>query len=256
MLFDTHAHFNDEKFNDDRDETIERAFKNGVKYILNVSCSLESSADSISLAHKFDFVYAAVGIHPHDVEGIDDSAVSTLADFALDKKVVAIGEIGLDYYYENSPRELQRYWFAQQIRLAKRLKLPIIVHDRDAHEDTFNIIRKEEAGEVGGVFHCYSGSVEMAKELIKNNFYIAIGGAVTFKNARKVVDVAGFVPDDRLLIETDCPYITPEPYRGKRNESSYVRFVAEKIAQIRGVSVEDIGRITTENAKKLFGIDL
>lgn len=255
MLFDTHAHYNDEKFDGDRYETIERAFKNGVKYILNVSCSLESSADSISLAHKFDYVYAAVGIHPHDVEGIDGSAVSTLADFALDRKVVAIGEIGLDYYYENSPRELQRYWFAQQIRLAKRLKLPIIVHDRDAHEDTFNIIRKEEAGEVGGVFHCYSGSVEMAKELIKNNFYIAIGGAVTFKNARKVVDVAGFVPDDRLLIETDCPYITPEPYRGKRNESSYVRFVAEKIAQIRGVSVEDIGRITTENAMKLFEID-
>lgn len=256
MLFDTHAHLNDEKFIKDRDEVIERAFESGVKYILNASYSLESSAESIALAHKFDFVYAAVGIHPHDVADMDDSAVSTLAGFASDSKVVAIGEIGLDYYYDNSPRELQRYWFAEQIRLAKRLGLPIIVHDRDAHEDALNIIREEEAGEVGGVFHCYSGSIEMAKELIKNNFYISIGGAVTFKNARKVVDVAGFIPDDRLLIETDCPYITPEPYRGKRNESSYVRLVAEKIAQIRGVDVEYIAQSTTENAKKLFRIDM
>ena len=255
MLFDTHAHYDDRKFSEDRDETIERAYKNGVKYIINVSYDLKSSAESVSLSDKFDFVYAAVGIHPHDVAAVDDSAVSTLEDYALNnKKVVAIGEIGLDYYYDNSPRELQRYWFARQIRLAKKLGLPIIVHDRDAHEDTFNIVREEEAGEVGGVFHCHSGSVEMAKELIKNNFYIAIGGAVTFKNARKVVDVAAFVPDDRLLIETDCPYMTPEPFRGKRNESSYVRLVAEKIAEIRGVTAEYIARITTENAKKLFRI--
>jgi len=256
MLFDTHAHYDDERFSEDRDETIERAYKSGVKYILNASYDLKSSSESILLSEKYDFIYAAVGIHPHDAASVDDSTISALEDYASkSKKVVAIGEIGLDYYYDNSPRELQRYWFARQIRLAKKLGLPIIVHDRDAHEDTFNIVMEEKASEVGGVFHCYSGSVEMAKELIKNNFHIAIGGAVTFKNARKVVDVAAFVPDDRLLIETDCPYMTPEPYRGKRNESSYVRLVAEKIAQIRGVTTEYIARITTENAKKLFKIN-
>ena len=254
MLFDTHAHYDNERFNEDRDEAIERAYKSGVKYILNASYDLKSSAESVSLSGKYDFVYASVGIHPHDVSSVDESAVSTLEGYALNKKVVAIGEIGLDYYYDNSPRELQRYWFARQIRLAKRLGLPIIIHNRDAHEDTFKIVREEQASEVGGVFHCYSGSVEMAKELINNNFYIALGGVVTFKNARKVVDVAAFVPDNRLLIETDCPYMAPEPYRGKRNESSYLWQVAEKIAQIRGVTTEYIARITTENAKNLFKI--
>ncbi len=255
MLFDTHAHYDDERFSNDRDEVIERAHKSGVKYILNASYDLKSSSESISLSDKYDFIYAAVGIHPHEVGSVDDSVISILEDYALNNsKVVAIGEIGLDYYYDNSPRELQKYWFARQIRLARKLGLPIIVHNRDAHEDTLNIVREEKAGEVGGVFHCYSGSVEMAKELIKNNFYIAIGGVVTFKNARKVVEVAAFVPDDRLLIETDCPYMTPEPFRGKRNESSYVRLVAEKIAQIRGVSAEYIAQITTENAKRLFNI--
>ncbi|HHW47786.1 MAG TPA: TatD family hydrolase [Clostridiaceae bacterium] len=253
-LFDSHAHYDDARFQDDRDEALQRAFDSGVKYILNASSDVESAKVAISLARKFDFVYAAVGVHPHNVENINDGTLSILLDFASDHKVVAIGEIGLDYYYDNSPRELQRYWFSKQINLAKELSLPVIVHNRESHEDALRIIKNEGAREVGGVFHCYSGSVEMARELLDNEFYISVGGTVTFKNAKKIIDVVKYVPLDRLLIETDCPYLTPEPYRGRRNESVYVRLVAEKVAEIKGVCFEEIAGITTENAKRLFRI--
>jgi len=255
MLFDTHAHYDDERFSQDRRETINRAYENGVSYILNASSSKASVAESIALAQEFDFVYAAVGIHPHNVGEMDENDIAALTDYASGSKVVAIGEIGLDYYYDFSPRELQRYWFAKQIDLARNLGLPIIVHDRDAHEDTMKIIKSENAKKVGGVLHNYTGSVEMARELLDNNFYISVGGPVTFKNARKTVEVVKYVPIGRLLIETDCPYLTPEPFRGRRNESSYVRFVAEKIAEIKNMSFEEVASITTENAKRLFGIN-
>lgn len=254
MLFDTHAHYDDDKFSADRYEVIGKAYDSGVTLILNASSNMSSCVDSIALTQKFDFVYAAIGIHPHNAGDINDNTLVTLDDYAKNSKVVAIGEIGLDYYYDNCPRELQRYWLAKQINLAKGLKLPVIIHNRDAHEDTLRIITSEDAKEVGGVLHCYSGSSEMAKILLNNNFYISIGGPVTFKNANKIIEVIKSVPSDRLLVETDCPYLTPEPHRGKRNDSSYVRLIAEKIAEIKGLSLEEIAHITTENAKRLFKI--
>lgn len=254
MLFDTHAHYDDKKFDDDRYEIIQKAHESGISYILNAACNIASAVEGISLSQKFEYVYAAVGIHPHNVEEINDNTLVTLADFATKAKVVAIGEIGLDYYYDTAPRKIQRHWFAEQINMAKGLNLPIIVHDRDAHEDSLDIIKSENAKAVGGVFHCYSGSVEMVKILLDNNFYISLGGAVTFKNARKAVEVAEYIPLDRLLLETDCPYMTPEPHRGKRNDSSYLSIVAEKIAEIKGISYEEVEKATTENAKRLFKI--
>lgn len=254
MLFDTHAHFNDTQFNDDRDAAIERAKQNGVGYILTVSTNVASSVENVSLSQNYDIFYAAVGVHPHDVINLNNSTISALTDFASYPKVVAIGEIGLDYFYDNSPREAQKIWFSKQISLARYTKLPIIVHDRDAHEDVLNILKSEKASEVGGVFHCYSGSVDMARELLNMGFMISIAGPVTFKNAKKLIDVAKYIPDDMLLIETDSPYLAPEPYRGKRNESAYVKMTAEKIAKIRGKSFDYIAENTTSNAKRLFRI--
>lgn len=254
MLFDTHAHYDDEKFADDKYDVIEKAYNSGVSYIINAATDIKSCEESIAFARKYEYVYAAVGIHPHEVAEVDDSTFKKVAQFAKEDKVVAIGEIGLDYYYDTAPREIQKHWFAQQINLARALQLPIIVHDRDAHQDSMDIIKVEKASEVGGVFHCYSGSVEMAKEVLNYNFYISVGGALTFKNAKKLVEVVRWIPMDRLLIETDCPYLTPEPYRGKRNDSSYVRFVAEKVAQIKELSFEEVADVTLRNAKKLFKI--
>lgn len=254
MLFDTHAHYDDDKFAEDRYEVIEKAHESGVSYIINAATDVKSCEDSLALAHRYEYVYAAVGIHPHEVGDADDNALDEVARLAKDSKVVAIGEIGLDYYYDFAPRELQKHWFAQQINLAKELKLPVIVHDREAHQDSLEIIKQEKANEVGGVFHCYSGSLEMAKELLNNNFYISVGGSLTFKNAKKLVEVVRWIPLDKLLIETDCPYLTPEPHRGKRNDSSYVRFVAEKVAEIKQISVETVADVTLNNAKSLFNI--
>ena len=254
MLFDSHAHYDDSKFDKDRYEIINKAHESGIGYILNAASNIASAVESIALTQEFEFVYASVGIHPHNVGDINDNTLVTLADFTKNAKVAAIGEIGLDYYYDNSPREIQKYWFARQVAMARSLKLPIIVHNRDAHEDTLKILKVENAKSVGGVFHCFSGSVEMAKELLKNNFYISIGGSVTFKNAVKTVEVVKYVPLDRLLIETDCPYLTPEPYRGKRNDSSFIGHVVQKIADIKGLSFEEVEDITTKNTKELFRI--
>ena len=225
-----------------------------MSYILNAASDIASVFTSIALAREFEYVYCAVGVHPHNVGALNDNTIPMLADFARNKKVVAIGEIGLDYYYDTAPREIQKHWFSKQINLARDLKLPVIVHDRDAHEDSMNIIKSEKANEIGGVFHCYTGSVEMAKELMKYNFYISLGGAITFKNAKRIIEVAKYIPNDRLLIETDCPYMTPEPHRGKRNDSSYIYLIAEKIAQIKGMTFEEIANLTTNNAKRLFKI--
>lgn len=254
MLFDTHAHYYDDQFKDDRRQSLERAFNAGVKYILNASSDVASSVENISMTQEYENLYAAVGIHPHSVIDINNNIISAIADFASYPKVVAIGEIGLDYFYDNSPREAQKLGFAKQIYLAVNLKLPIIVHDRDAHEDTLNIIKAENAKRVGGVFHSYSGSVEMAREVLNNNFYISIAGPVTYKNAHRLIDVVKYVPEDRLLLETDCPYLPPEPFRGKRNESANVRLVAEAVARIKGQTPEYIADITTSNAMKLFNI--
>ncbi len=255
MLFDSHAHYDDNKFDQDRQDVIEKVRQSGVAFIVNAASNIPSSIDSIALSQEYEFIYAAVGVHPQDVEGMNDNVISMLADFAREPKVVAIGEIGLDYHYDDVPKPLQKHWFARQILLARELKLPIIIHDRESHEDILKIVKKENAKEVGGVFHCFSGSVEMAREVLDNNFYISIGGVATFKNAKKIVDVIRAIPSDRLLIETDSPYLAPEPFRGTRNDSSYIRYTAMKVAEIREDSFENIARITCENAKRLFNIE-
>lgn len=255
VLFDTHAHLNDEKFNEDQAETIERARRNGVSYICNIGYDRKSIETTLDLARRYDFIYAAIGWHPQEAIHMKEGDLDWIENLArTEKKVVAIGEIGLDYYWDTSPKELQQEVFRQQIQMAKRLNLPIIIHDRDAHQDLLTIMREEKAEEVGGIMHCFSGSPEMAKECIDLNFYISLAGPVTFKNAHKPKEVAKMVPLDRLLIETDCPYLTPHPYRGKRNESGYVRLVAEEVAILKDISFEKLAEITTKNAKIIFDI--
>ncbi len=255
MLFDSHAHLNDERFDEDRDELIDSLKSKGVELVLNPGACIETSKSSIELANKYDFIYAAVGVHPHDVGEMTENDIETLRNLATENnKVVAIGEIGLDYYYDNSPREVQKKWFKRQIELANELKLPIIIHDRDAHGDTFEIIKNTKSPEIGCVLHCYSGNVELAREYVKMGCYISIPGTVTFKNNKKTVEVAREIPLEYLLIETDSPYMAPVPNRGKRNDPSMVQFVADKIAQEKGISYEKVCEATKENAKKLFGI--
>ncbi|WP_304340927.1 TatD family hydrolase [Metaclostridioides mangenotii] len=256
MLFDSHAHLNDERFDEDRDELIKSLRENNVDLVVNPGADIETSKSAVELSNKYDFIYAAVGVHPHDVSELDDSAIETLREMVTkNNKVVAIGEIGLDYYYDHSPREVQKEWFKKQILLANELKLPIIIHDRDAHADTFDIIKEYKSNEIGCVLHCYSGSVELAREYIKMGCYISIPGTVTFKNSRKVREVAREITLDKLFIETDSPYMAPEPHRGKRNDPSLVAFVADKIAQEKGISYEEVCERTKENAKIFFGIE-
>ena len=255
MLFDTHAHLDDVKFKGETDEVILRANEQEVSLIVNVGYNLRHARQSIALAEKYDFIYASVGLHPHDAKDGDKSFWEEIYKLARHPKVVALGEMGLDYYWDNSPRDVQRDVFRQQIGAAKDLKLPIIIHDRDAHQDVLTIVKEEGALEVGGVFHAYSGSWEMTKEILDLGFFISIGGPVTFKNAKKILEVVEKVPLESLLIETDCPYLTPDPYRGKRNEPGYIKLVAEKIAQIKNISYEEVASATKENGMRLFGIN-
>jgi TatD DNase family protein len=252
LIFDTHAHYDDEKFDEDRDSLLKELHQNGISYILNASASLESLDTSLELSQKYDFIYAALGIHPHAADKMNEDILDKIRVLSKNKRVVAIGEIGLDYYYDNSPRDIQRYWFERQIELAKELCLPIIIHDRDAHEDTINIIKKTDVKQVGGIFHCFTGSAEMAIDMLKHNLYIAIGGPVTFKNARKTIEVVKAIPLDKLVVETDCPYLAPEPYRGKRNNSGYLIQILQKIAEIKGISEAEVAEATHANAKKVF----
>ena len=254
MLIDSHAHLDDTRFDKDRDELIKSLKDVGVDLVINPGADLQSSIKSVSLSEQYDNIYAAVGIHPHEAKEMDESTLEVLKSFANREKVVAIGEIGLDYYYDNSPRDIQKQKFIEQLDLAKEVNLPVIIHSRDAAGDTFDILKSAQDGSLEGVLHCYSGSVEMALEYIKLGFYISIAGPVTFKNARIVKEVAKTVPMDRLLIETDSPYLTPEPYRGKRNEPVYVRQIAGTIAELRGISFEEVATKTAENTKKLFRI--
>ncbi|MBM7583396.1 TatD DNase family protein [Caldicoprobacter guelmensis] len=254
MLFDTHAHLEDEMFDEDRDQLIRELPEKGVAYVVNVGSTLEASRMSVELATQYPFIYAAVGIHPHEVAQMNREALDAIEAMAKRDKVVAVGEVGLDYYYDFSPRELQKEWFDWQIDLAYNMRLPIIIHDRDAHADVLDILKAKKDKILGGVMHCYSGSWEMAKYFMDLGLYISLGGPVTFKNAKRPVEIAQKVPLDRLVIETDSPYLAPTPYRGRRNNPAYVRLVAEKIAEIRGMALEEIANITLDNAKKLFKI--
>ena len=252
MYFDSHAHYDDSRFDDDRDQALLSLAENGVSNIINIGADLESSKATVALADKYDFVYGAVGVHPHDAKTLDENVLSEIGRLSEHSKVVAIGEIGLDYYYDNSPRDIQRYWFERQMNLAYDLNLPVIIHSRDTTEDTIKICKENKIH--GGVIHCFSGSVETAKIFLDLGYYISFAGPVTFKNAKALPDVAKIVPEDRLLIETDSPYMAPEPHRGKRNCSVYVRHVCEKIAELRGVSAEHMAKVTADNAKRLFNI--
>jgi TatD DNase family protein len=254
MLFDTHAHLNDPDFAADLPAAVARAEEAGVRFIVNVGYDLLSSRIAVKIAENYPGCYAAVGIHPHDAAKVIQETYTEIKKLAQATKVVAIGEIGLDYYRDLSPREIQQEVFREQISLAKELKLPIIIHDRDAHGDVLQIIKEEKAGENGGILHCFSGSWEMARQCMKLGFYISLAGPVTFKNAHRVQDLAKLIPLDSLLIETDCPYLTPEPYRGRRNEPAYVREVAKRIAELRRTTLEELAEKTSQNAKKLFKI--
>lgn len=254
MLFDTHAHLDDDRFDEDRDEIIEKCKQDGVDLILNAGSNIETSVKAVSLAEKYDFIYAAVGVHPHDAANMDEDTGMVIAALSENKKVRAIGEIGLDYHYDFSPRDVQKQRFIEQIDLARQLKLPVIIHDREAHGDVMSILKETRIKEVGGVLHSFSGSAEMALECIRMGIYISISGPVTFNNNRKTVEAVKEIPLDMLLIETDSPYLTPVPHRGKRNYPGYVRLVAEKIAEIKEVSLEEVANKTMENGKRLFKI--
>ena len=250
-IFDTHAHYDDEAFDEDREILLSSLNGRGVSLVIDCGCDAASSKKAIELSEKYDFIYAAVGIHPHEAEEAGENDLDEIRRLLKHKKAVAIGEIGLDYHYDFSPRELQKEYFEKQIVLAKELDMPIIVHDREAHEDTLELLRKYKPK---GVLHCFSGSVESAKEIISLGMYIGLGGAVTFKNARKPLEVAEFVPLDRLLLETDAPYMTPVPFRGKRNDSSLIPYTAIKIAEVKGIAPQTVVNAANENGKRLFGI--
>ncbi|NLY44426.1 MAG: TatD family hydrolase [Tissierella sp.] len=255
MFIDSHSHLDDDRFNEDRDILIKSLKENKVDIAINVGADLETSINSVKLADQYDNIYAVVGVHPHSASEVTEDTLNQFREMAKNKKVVAIGEIGLDFYYDNSPRDLQRKWFKEQLELAKELDLPVVIHSRDATKETFDTIKEaQDGGTLRGVMHCFSGSVEMAMEYIKLGFYISLAGPVTFKNSRVSREVAEAVPLDKLLIETDCPYLTPEPYRGKRNEPMYVKYVAGKIAEIKDISVEELAKATSTNTRELFGI--
>ncbi|WP_261303545.1 TatD family hydrolase [Paenibacillus andongensis] len=254
MLTDSHTHLNAEQFNEDQDEVIQRALDAGVTRIVNVGFNRETIPSSIALAERYDFIYSTVGWHPVDAIDMMPGDLEWIEELCKHEKVVAIGEIGLDYYWDKSPRDVQQRVFREQIRLARKLGMPIVIHNRDAHQDILHILKEEKAEEVGGIMHCFSGSWETAKQCLDMNFYISFGGPVTFKNARQPKEVLAQVPLDRLLIETDAPYLTPHPFRGKRNETGYVRLVAETAAEIRDMTLEEIAQITTNNAVRLLGL--
>lgn len=250
-IFDTHAHYDDEQFDSDRSELLASLTGKGISGVISCGVNAESSKANIDLSEKYPFIYAAVGYHGLNTEDLTGDYLDILKGLIKNEKTVAIGEIGLDYHYEKETRDIQLKIFREQIELANEYDLPVIVHDREAHEDTLNILKELKPR---GVIHCFTGSVEMAKEIVKIGMYIGLGGAVTFKNAVKPVEVAKFVPADRLLVETDCPYMTPVPFRGKRNDSSLIPYTAEKIAEVRGVTVQEILDLTAENARALFRI--
>lgn len=247
---DSHAHYDDEQFDGDRDELLDRLHENGVRNIVNIGCSLERSQFSVDLAEKYPFVYAAVGVHPEDAPDTPDGYLSKVEFWTANPKVVAIGEIGLDYHYEGFDRELQIRFFKEQLDLAEKSGLPVVIHSRDATEDTMNILRRR--GRVKGVMHCFSGSVETAKQVLELGMNISFTGVLTFKNARKAVEAVKVIPLDRLMLETDCPYMAPEPYRGKRCDSGMITRVIDKIAEIKDVSPEIVAEATMANTLRLF----
>ncbi len=258
MLIDTHTHLDDPRYDADRNAMIDRARAAGVERMLTIGCDLATSRRAVSLAEQYPFVYASIGVHPHEVRHIQPDWYDEFRRLAQSPNVLAYGEIGLDYHYNHSSQNEQRQRFREQIRLARELRLPVIIHTREAQADTIAIVKEERAGELGGVFHCFSGDARLAQDALDLGFYLSFSGIVTFQNAAALREIAKTVPADRLLIETDCPYLTPAPHRGTRNEPAYVRHVADVLAQVRGTgphdTVAELGRLTSENARRLFRI--
>ena len=251
-IFDTHAHYDDSRFDEDRDELLKNLLSTNISYIINCACDYNSCLKTLSMAEKHKNLYAALGFHPHEAESLTESDFQKIKALFSHEKVIAVGEIGLDYYYDFSERDIQIKVLRKQIELANELSLPVIFHDREAHEDTMNILKELKPK---GVVHCFSGSAEMAKEIVKLGLYIGIGGAVTFKNARRPIEVVESIPLQYILLETDAPYMTPVPFRGKRCDSAHIQFTAEKIAEIKGISAEEVIDACRENAKRLFAIE-
>ncbi|MCR5654532.1 MAG: TatD family hydrolase [Lachnospiraceae bacterium] len=252
MIIDTHAHYDDEKFDGDRDVLLTGFRERGVELVINAAADLDGCRNTMELINKYDFVYGMQGVHPDDVGALTEEDMTFLRENAKHPKVVAIGEIGLDYYWDKAERDVQKYWFKRQIDLARELKLPVCIHSREAAADTLEVLKEANAQEVGGVMHCYSYSAEMTEEYRKLGFYFGIGGVVTFKNGRKCKESVAKLPLECIVLETDAPYLAPEPFRGKRNESPYIQYVVQMIASIKGVTEEEVMRQTSENARRVY----
>ena len=253
-IFDTHAHYNDEAFDKDRDELLRSLNAKGIGTVVNVGASIQSTKETLQLTRQYHFVYGAAGVHPNETGELNDNLMEWLRDITRENKIVAVGEIGLDYHWEEPEPEIQKYWFVRQLTLAREERLPVIIHSRDAARDTLDIIKAERAEETGGVLHCFSYGVDLAREYLQMGFYLGIGGVVTFHNARKLKEVVKYAPLDQLVLETDCPYLSPEPYRGRRNSSLNLIYVAEQIGQIKNIPADEVILVTSRNAKRLYRI--
>lgn len=252
MIFDTHAHYDDEAFQEDREELLGSLRQNGIDAVVNIGASIQSTKNTLELIKEYPFVYGAVGVHPNETGELNEHLLDWLKHVAGEEKVVAIGEIGLDYYWDEPDHDTQKHWFARQLGLAREVGLPVVIHSRDAAKDTLDMMKAEHAEELGGVIHCFSYGVEMAREYLNMGFYIGIGGVVTFNNGRKLKEVVEYMPLDRIVLETDCPYLSPVPYRGKRNSSLNLPYVIDAISQIKGVTPEEVIAVTNRNAKAMY----
>ena len=254
VIFDTHAHYDDEAYEEDREDILKLIRQDGVGLVTDVGATIASTKKAVALSEQYDFIYAAVGMHPEGVEELTDQDMDWLYELAKREKVVAIGEIGLDYYYEDPKRDIQKIWFRKQLEVARKTGLPVVIHSRDAAQDTLDIIKEEHGEQIGGVIHCFSYGKEMAQVYLDMGFYLGIGGVVTFKNGKKLKEVVKYTPIERIVLETDAPYLTPEPNRGKRNASHYLKYVAQEIAQLKGMTAKEVIAVTTKNAKEMYRI--
>ena len=255
MIFDTHAHYDDSAFDEDRQEILESLKDEEIDFVVNVASGLSSCITTMKLTEEYSFVYGAVGIHPAETDGLTMEDMKLVEEYCHKDKILAIGEIGLDYHYSDIDKEQQKKCFIWQLDIARRNGLPVIIHSRDAAEDTMNIMKEEKASEIGGVVHCYSYSSDMAKQYVDMGFFIGVGGVVTFKNSKKLKEVVEAIPIERIVLETDCPYLAPEPYRGHRNSSLNLKYVISTISQIKGISEDEVKRITYQNARQLYRMD-
>lgn len=252
MIFDTHAHYDDHQFDEDREKILKGLAEEGVGTVVNVAAELESIPVILQMIDRYDFLYGAAGVHPDNVEALNEKTIEIVENALNHKKILAVGEIGLDYHYEGYDKELQKHWFKVQLDIARENGLPVIIHSRDAAADTMDLMKSCKAEEIGGVVHCYSYSPEMAEDFVKMGYYIGIGGVLTFKNAKKLKEVAKVIPIEKIVLETDCPYMAPVPFRGQRNYSAYIRYVAQTLAEIKSLSVEEVIAITENNARLLY----